>query len=87
MTDLSDFVSSAVLVSEDGLSLKEEAPRGGLSQNMSHVSRDVAKLESRTSTLYDQLQANKAKIEEDRLIKQKMAFGVFPPASCGHSFV
>ena len=73
MTDLSDFVSAAVLVSEDGLSLKEEGPKGGLSRADNAVARDVAKLEGRT--LYDQLQANKAKIEEDRLIKSKMAFG------------
>ncbi len=46
-------VSAAVLVSEDGLSLKEEAVQGGLSMP-TNVSRDVAKLEGRT--LYEQLQ-------------------------------
>lgn len=46
-------VSSAMLVSEDGLSFKEETIHGGLSMPSS-VSRDVAKLEGRT--LYEQLQ-------------------------------
>ena len=46
-------VSSAMLVSEDGLSFKEETLHGGLSMPSS-VSRDVAKLEGRT--LYEQLQ-------------------------------
>lgn len=70
MGDLSDFVSTSVLTSEDGLSFKE-ADTGGLSRPT--ISRDAAKLEGRT--LYDQLQSNKDKAEGEREARYKANFG------------
>ena len=71
MGDLSDFVSSAILTSEDGLKFTEEVSAG--SSASARVSRDAAKLEGRT--LFEQLQTNKEKAEEAAQARYKMNFG------------
>jgi hypothetical protein len=73
MGDLSEFVSRAVLHSDDGLALREQEKAGVDYGTGGRVARDVAKLEGRT--LYEQLAANKAKVEEERLAKKMANFG------------
>jgi F0F1-type ATP synthase alpha subunit len=72
MGDLSDFVSTTVLTSSDGFSFTEAAAVTTGSTRPA-VNRDLAKLEGRT--LYEQLQANKDKADEEKQARYKMNFG------------
>jgi hypothetical protein len=72
MGDLSDFVSTTVLTSNDGFHFTEAAAVI-TGDNRPALNRDLAKLEGRT--LYEQLQSNRDKADEEKQARYKMNFG------------